>query len=76
MDFVENNDPDFVENYKNMAQTIVEVLNQFDGIKVNDYTTVCNGITDSYLKTIVKFLARRESYNIIQHEIMSLKVFY
>lgn len=69
-----NKDIDFISSYKNMAQTIVEVLNQFDGIKVNDYITVCNGITDSYLKAIVKFLARRESYNIIQHEIMSLKV--
>lgn len=71
---MENNDPDFVENYKNMAQIIVEVLNRFDGIKVHDYVTICNEITDSYLKAIIKFLARREGYNTIQNEIMSLKV--
>lgn len=72
--FQESNDPEFVARYTKMTQLMLDILNKFNGIKVPDYEQVCKEMTDSYLLAVIKFLARREGYNTIHNEIMSLKV--
>lgn len=69
-----NNDPEFVARYSKMTQLTLDILSNFNGIKVPDYEKVCNEITDNYLLAVIKFLTRREDYNTIHNEIMLLKV--
>lgn len=72
--FREHNPGVLAEDYHRMVQSVVDVFTKFNGIKVPDYEQLCHDLTDSYLLAIVKFLARRESYNTINTEIMALKV--
>lgn len=57
-----------------MATDVYNALLSFDGIKVKDYEGLCATVKDHYLLAIVKFLARREGYNIIHNEIVALQV--
>ncbi|KAI1725395.1 zinc-ribbon like family domain-containing protein [Ditylenchus destructor] len=62
-EFIDNNDPDFTDKWRKMAHVVKEVMDKFDGIKVPDYEQV----------SIIRFLARREGYNITYTAIISLE---
>lgn len=72
--FQESKDPKFVARYLKMTQLTLDVLSKFNGIKVPDYEKICREMSDNYLLAVIKFLTRREDYNTIHNEIMSLKV--
>uniref|UniRef100_A0A183CKT9 Zinc_ribbon_16 domain-containing protein n=1 Tax=Globodera pallida TaxID=36090 RepID=A0A183CKT9_GLOPA len=67
---------DFVANYQQMAETVLNVLQKYDGVRVPDYENVCEKLVgDDYLLAIVKFLARRDKiYNRIYNEIFESKM--
>ncbi|KAL3095422.1 hypothetical protein niasHS_007521 [Heterodera schachtii] len=68
--------PAFVTNYQRMADTVLNILQKYDGVRVPNYESVCEGLTgDDYLLAIVKFLARRDKiYNRIYNEIFESKM--
>ncbi|KAI1731887.1 zinc-ribbon like family domain-containing protein [Ditylenchus destructor] len=72
-EFIDNNDPDFTDKWRKMAHVVKDVLYNFNGIKVPDYEQICSEVDDGYLLAIIRFLARREGYNITYNAIISLE---